>query len=74
MIGDRDGKTWKARLSLQKVERDANDFMSCLVAHLHDSNAFCKALSEATGGTVEYGAGGSSSATNHSAEGTEIEK
>lgn len=73
MIGDRDGKTWKACLSLQKVERDANDFMSCLVAHLHDSNAFCKALSEATGGTVEYGAGGSSSATNHSAERTEIE-
>ncbi len=61
VIGDRDGKTWKARLSLQKVECDANQFMSSLAAHLHDSHAFCQAVSDATGGVVEYGSSGSSS-------------
>ncbi len=73
MIGTRDGKTWRARLSLQKVETDANDFMSRLAAHLHDSHAFCKAVSEDTGGVVEYGSSGSGSVTNPSAEDAENE-
>ena len=70
MIGDHEGKAWKARLSLKKIETNANNFMSSLAAHTADSNAFCNALSEATGGIVEYGCGGSTSITGTSAEGT----
>ncbi len=32
--------------------------MSSIAEHLCDSHLFCKAVSEATGGVVEYGSGG----------------
>ena len=75
MKGECDGKTWRASLALDKVQKDANDFMSSLAVHLHDSNTFCEAVSEATGGVVEYAStsGGSSSVTTPRADDVDLE-
>ena len=55
------GKTWRARLSLTKMEFEANDFMAAL-AGSHDAHSLCVAISDSTGGVVQYAA---SSSTDH---------
>ncbi len=73
VIGDREGKAWKARLSLTKVEKEANELMSSIAVHLCDSHMFCKAVNEATGGEVEYGGGGSTTLISPSTKFSDVD-
>ena len=61
------GKTWRARLSLTKMELEANDFMAALAG----SHSLCVAISNSTGGVVQYAA---SSSTDKSTPPYKVEK
>ena len=52
------GKTWRARLSLTKMELEANDFMAAL-AGSNDAHSLCVAISNSIGGVVQYAASSS---------------
>ena len=43
-------------MCLSLMEVDANDIMKRLAEHKSDPDAFCKALTEITGGVVDYSA------------------
>ena len=63
-------KTWRARLSLTKMELEANDFMAAL-AGSNDAHSLCVAISNSTGGVVQYAA---SSSTDKSTPPYKVEK